>query len=178
MKLQRKHRLHGLYGPTQDFRRVNFLYSAKLGWFRLCMRYGFAVVWFLILHIKAFSVSYVFFLLQCSLLSYKSHKTQNKYFIVWMNHQNNHQINHSSSGFAICMVDIHWSPLAILSKTRFKNNLYLLASEYGTDSLFNVSRMEKNICILSYSKFSFNVFRMENNSYSEFWAQVHVEHLF
>lgn len=176
MKLQRKHRLHGLYGPTQDFRRVNFLYSAKLGWFRLCMRYGFAVVWYLILHIKAFSVSYVFFVLQCSLLSYKSHKTQNKYFIVWMNHQNNHQINHSSSGFAICMVDVH---CMISSSNSLQNTFqkqYLLPSEYGTDSLFNVYRMEKNICILSYSDFSFNVVRMENNTYSEFWAQVHVEH--
>lgn len=124
--------LHGLHGPTQDFRRVNFLYSAKLGWFRLCMRYGFAVVWYLILHIKAFSVSYVFFVLQCSLLSYKSHKTQNKYFIVWMNHQNNHQINRSSLGFAICMVDIHWSPLAILYKTRFKNSICYQANTVQT----------------------------------------------
>lgn len=152
--IQRKHRLHGLYGPTQDFRRVNFLYSAKLGWFRLCMRYGFAVVWYLILHIKAFSVSYVFFVLQCSLLSYKSHKTQNKYFIVWMNHQNNHQINHSSSGFAICMVDVHWSPLAILYKTRFKNSICYQANTVQTVYLMYLG-WKRIICILSYSEFLF-----------------------
>lgn len=123
--------LHGLYGPTQDFRRVNFLYSAKLGWFRL---YGMDLpqcgTWSSIL--RRFHDSYVFFVLQCSLLSYKSHKTQNKYFIVWMNHQNNHQINHSSSGFAICMVDVHWSPLAILYKTRFKNSICYQANTVQT----------------------------------------------
>lgn len=75
-------------------------------------------------------------------------------------------------GFVICMVDIYWFFLVIFFKICFKNNLYLLDSEYGIDNLFNVFRMEKNICILSYLEFLFNVFRMENNSYLEFILSI------